>query len=115
MTAGLTSGKTFRIPSWMLRGCSESVPIFESLPVYIVYTHAQFYYKDRVLIGSYLHALTWSTLQVIVGEEVSLQVCTHQSLMTLTHGKGNILKTSNLSNTFEVGIFCLHSHAPAGY
>ena len=29
--------------------------------------------KDRVLIGSYLHALTWSTLQVIVGEEVSLQ------------------------------------------
>lgn len=110
MTAGLMSGKTFRIPSWMSRGCSENVPVFESLPAYIMHNS-----KDRILTAIQVHAFTWSTLQIIICEEISLQVCTHQSLMTLTHRKGNILKISNLSNTLEVGIFCLHSHAPAGY
>ena len=106
MTAGLMSGKTFRIPSWMSDGCSESVAVLESLPAHIRIL--------KIKSLNMLFALTWSTFQIIVGEKVSLQVCTHQSLMTLTHRIGNIFKISNLSNTLKVRIFGLHPHAPAG-
>lgn len=101
-------GRTDKISE--ARGSTDNGQMPDVLPACMRYRKI---YINFSYIITCIH--TGSAFQITVGKKISLQVSTEKPLMTPRQRVRDIPVIAYMRNLLEIGVLCLHPHAPRCY